>query len=67
MSVRINPDIPGRFRDAFWESVNQRINESLPCTNVHVSASNPEVFFVFDAIPNMTVNRKTTEISLGAH
>jgi len=71
MSVRINPEIPDRFRDTFWESVNQRINESLSCTNVHVfpnpDPSNPEVFFAFDTIPNMTVNRKTTEISLGAY
>lgn len=71
MSVRINPDIPDRFRYAFWESVNQRINESLACANVHVfpnpDPSNPEVFFVFDTIPNMTLNRKTTEISLGAY
>ncbi|MDO9033877.1 MAG: hypothetical protein Q7U51_01560 [Methanoregula sp.] len=69
MTVRINPDMPTGFRNALWNSVNLRVNESLTCGNVHAfsDAPNLEVRVVFDTIPNMTLNRKTTEISLGAY
>ena len=69
MTIRINPDTPKGFRNALWESVNERIDESLTCTNVHAypDPSNLEVIVVYDTIPNMTLNRKTTEISLGAY
>jgi hypothetical protein len=69
MTVRINPDIPEGFRDAIWDSVNQSIDKSRSCANVHTypDPSNLEVLVVFDSIPNMTLNRKTTEISLGAY
>jgi hypothetical protein len=69
MTVRINPDTPAGFRNALWESVNLRVSESRNCVNVHTVSdpSNLEVILVFDTIPNMTLNRKTTEISLGAY
>jgi hypothetical protein len=69
MTIRINPDTPEGFRNALWKSVNERIDESLTCANVHAypDPSNLEVIVEFDAIPNMTLNRKTTEISLGAY
>jgi len=69
MTVRINPDAPVGFRNALWESVNLRINESRICGNIHTypDPSNLEVLVMFDTIPNMTLNRKNTEISLAAY
>jgi hypothetical protein len=70
MTVAINPHAPAGFRDALWRSVNRSISEaSSDCTNVHASLD-PADFqadVVFDAIPNMTLNRKTIEISLAAY
>jgi len=68
MTVSINPGMPEGFRDALWSSVNQRVNESLACGNVHAlpDPSNLTIQIAFDQIPNMTLNRKITEISLGA-
>jgi hypothetical protein len=69
LTVRINPGLPDGFRNALWDSVNLRVNESLSCGNVHAfpDPSNLEIRLEFDAIPNMTLIRKTTEISLGAN
>ena len=69
MTVRLNPDIPEGFRDALWDSVNLRVNESTACGNVHAFPDplNLEIRLEFDTIPNMTLNRKITEISLGAY
>jgi len=69
LTVRINPDLPVGFRDALWDSVNRRVNESLSCGNVHATPdpSTLKISMEFDAIPNMTVNRKITEITLGAY
>jgi hypothetical protein len=73
ISISSRQDIPGRFQDAMWESVNRHVNESLlACPNVHVSyPSNPdirgEVGIEFDRVPNATLIRKTTEIMLGAY
>jgi hypothetical protein len=68
MTVRINPDLPEGFRDALWSSVSQQAGEAAACGNVHVlpDPSSQVVQISFDTIPNMTLNRKITEISLGA-
>jgi hypothetical protein len=69
MTVQINPGTPEGFRNALWDSVNQSIDKSRSCANVHTypDPSNLKVLVVFDSIPNMTLNRKTTEISLSAY
>jgi hypothetical protein len=73
ISVSNRQDIPVRFQDAMWESVNRQINEYLlSCPNVHVSyPQNPgvrgEVGIEFDRVPNATLIRKTTEIMLAAY
>ncbi len=69
MKVGLNPDLPKGFRDALWETISQRANNVLTCGNVHTSLdpSNQEIRMVFDTIPNMTLNRKTTEITLGTN
>ena len=68
MTVSINPGMPDGFRNALWDSVNQRVNESLTCRNVRAfpDPTDMEIQIVFDTIPNMTLNRKITELSLGA-
>jgi hypothetical protein len=64
-------ETPVGFRDALWESVNRQVNESLSCSNVHVTYRDPgvarEVGIEFEAIPNMTLIRRTTEITLGVY
>jgi hypothetical protein len=68
LTVHINPDMSKGFRDSLWASVTQRTTESLSCENVHISyPSDKEVRMEFDAIPNMTMTQKITEISLGAY
>jgi hypothetical protein len=69
MTIQINPDLPEGFRHALWDSVNDRIGQSLTCENVHAypDPANLEVLMAFDTIPNMTLNRKITELSLGAY
>jgi len=73
MNVRLNRHMPRGFQSALLDSVNRHINE-LSCGNVHVAyRTDPtadvdqEVDMVFDPIPNMTLSRKITEISLGAY
>lgn len=69
LTVSINPDLPEGFRNELWESINERVNESLACGNVHAFPDTPdlEIQLVFDPIPNMTLNRRITEISIGAN
>ncbi|MDD1694207.1 MAG: hypothetical protein LUQ71_05735 [Methanoregula sp.] len=70
LTVRINPNIPEGFKAALWSAVNQRASEyTANCNNVQYSAdaANLEVQMTFTAIPNMTLNRRLTEISLGAY
>lgn len=73
MMIRINPNVPEGFRAALWKSVNDRIRASGSCSNIHVAYPDPSpsvnlsVQVLFDAIPNMTLNRKITEISLAAY
>lgn len=67
LTVSINPRMPEGFRNALNDSVNMRTDESRSCANIHIS--NPSDFVIrmdFDPIPNMTLNRKITDISLGA-
>jgi hypothetical protein len=68
MTVSINPDLPEGLRDTLWNTVSQQSGESSACGNIHVfpDPSSQEVRISFDTIPNMTLNRKITEISLGA-
>lgn len=68
MTIAINPGLPKGFQNALWVSANERVNESLNCENIHAfpDPSTLEIQMVFDTIPNMTLNRKTTEIILGA-
>jgi hypothetical protein len=68
MTIRINPDLPEGFRDTLWDRVSQQSGESSACGNVHVipDPSSQAVQISFDTIPNMTLNRKITEISVGA-
>jgi hypothetical protein len=73
MNISINRHMPEGFQRALLDSVNRRINE-LSCNNVRVTYHsdltadvNPEVGLEFDPIPNMTLNRRITEISLGAY
>lgn len=69
MTVDINPGMPEGFQDALWESVNRSIAASESCSNIHVYRDYPdrEIVVTFESIPNMTLNRKTTEISIGAY
>ena len=67
MTVRINPDIPIGFRESLNNSVNLRIDESRICKNIHANVSDLTIYLKFDPIPNMTLNRRITEISLGAY
>lgn len=73
INVSINRHLPRGFRSALLGSVNQSVHE-LSCGNVRVTYhSDPsadvdqEIGMQFDSIPNMTLNRKMTEISLGAY
>ena len=73
LNISINRNLPGGFQSALWNAVNQSANEALVCGNVQVilpdptnPSSNRTVQMVFAPIPNMTLNRKITEISLGA-
>jgi hypothetical protein len=70
MTVEINPDVPDGFRNALWESVNRNIlAASSGCTNIHATIEPTEfrAVVIFDFIPNMTLRRKTTEISLAVY
>ena len=73
MTVSINPALPGGFRDALWDDAdNQSASEVLNCGNVHripptdPLEPDPPIQLTFDTIPNMTLNRKIAEITLGA-
>jgi hypothetical protein len=72
LNISVNRYLPGGFQNALWNTVNQSAN-GMTCGNVHVifpslsdPSSNQTIQLVFAPIPNMTVNRKITEISLGA-
>ncbi|MGB7787906.1 hypothetical protein [Methanoregula sp.] len=73
LNISINRNLPDGFQSALWDAVNQSANEALICGNVQVippdptnPSSNLTIQMVFAPIPNMTLNRKITEISLGA-
>ncbi len=73
MNVTLYRNLPRGFRDALFESVNRSLNE-VSCSNMHVTfrsaltdAIDPEIGIQFDAIPNLTLNRKVTVISIGAN
>jgi hypothetical protein len=73
MTIEINPALPGGFRDALWDNAdNQSAREVITCGNVHrippadPLEPDPPIQLTFDTIPNMTLNRKISEITLGA-
>jgi hypothetical protein len=72
LNISVNRYLPGGFQNALWNTVNQSAS-GMTCGNVQVILPNPSdpssnqtIQLVFAPIPNMTVNRKITEISLGA-
>jgi hypothetical protein len=72
MNVTLHRHLPKGFRDALFESVNRSLND-ISCSNMHMTfrseltdAVDPEIGVEFDAIPNMTLNRKITGIVLKA-
>jgi len=68
VTVIINPDMPDGFRDTLWNVVYQRVSEFPACGNVPVPLFNNDTrTIVFSPITNMTLNLRTTEITLGAY
>ena len=72
MNVTLYRHLPKGFRDALFESVNRSLNE-VSCSNMHVTfrseltdTVDPEIGVQFDAIPNLTLNRKITGIEIRA-
>jgi len=73
MNVTLYRHLPRGFKTALYESVNHSLNE-ISCSNVHVTYRSeitddiwPEIGVRFDPIPNMTLNRKITGISIGTY
>jgi len=68
ITIEINPDLPDGFRNALLNAVNRSFDGIADCKNVNqpVYLSKTEIQLSFDTIPNMTLNRKITEIALGA-
>lgn len=76
LTISVNHNLPDGFQSAIWNNVNESanaLNESanggIPiCRNIVVyQSSSRTIQLLFDPIPNMTLNRKITEISLGAN
>jgi len=72
VNVTLYRHLPKGFRDALFESVNQSLNE-VSCSNMHVTYRSeltgivdPEIGIEFNAIPNLTMNRKITGIVMRA-
>jgi hypothetical protein len=69
LTISINPYLPEGFQSALMNEVNQSANDVSACGNVLGGVtyiSNTEVQLEFNTIPNMTLNRQITDISLGA-
>jgi hypothetical protein len=73
LNISVNRNLPEGFQNALRDAVNQSAHEALTCGNIQVippdptvPGSNLTIQMVFAPIPNMTLNRKITEISLGA-
>jgi hypothetical protein len=73
LNISINHNLPAGFQSALLGAVNQSANEAGICANVQVIPPDPAhpgssqtIQMKFTPIPNMTLVRKITEISLGA-
>lgn len=73
LNVTLNQRLPDGFRNTLLNTAERRLGD-LSCPNMHVTfhaeggaGINPEIGVEFDAIPNVTLYRKVTEIAVGAY